>query len=194
MVAIPFILWDAWFTQIGVWWFNDKYLLGIRLLGLPLEELLFFICIPFSCMFTYFCLTKFFNLKWNQNIEKYFTVISIVILLVLALLNWDKIYTWLTFLLTAISMFYLKFIAKSDWIGKASFVYAILMPGFFSVNGILTGTALEEAIVNYNPEDFLGTRMLTIPVEDTVYGYMMIIWNVYFFDRFTNIKHKFTET
>ncbi len=188
LVAVPFILWDAWFTEIGVWWFNDRYLLGIRFLGLPLEELLFFICIPFSCMFTYFCLDKFFNLKWNQNIEKYFTVISILILLVLALLNLDKIYTWITFLLTAITMFYLKFIAKTDWIGKISFVYTILMFGFFPVNGVLTGTGLEEAIVNYNPENFLGIRMLTIPVEDTVYGYMMIVWNVYFFLKFKTLK------
>lgn len=188
LVAVPFILWDAWFTEIGVWWFNDRYLLGIRFLGLPLEELLFFICIPFSCMFTYFCLDKFFNLKWNQNIEKYFTVISILILLIFTVLNTDKIYTWLTFSLTAISMFYLKFIAKADWIGKVSFVYTILMFGFFPVNGVLTGTGLEEAIVNYNPENFLGIRMLTIPVEDTVYGYMMIVWNVYFFLKFKTLK------
>lgn len=184
LVAVPFILWDAWFTEMGVWWFNDRYLLGIRFLGLPLEELLFFICIPFSCVFTYFCLDKFFNLKWNQNIEKYFTIISIVILLALTVFNFDKIYTWITFLLTAISMFYLKFIAKADWIGKISFVYSILMFGFFPVNGVLTGTGLEQPIVNYNSENFLGIRMLTIPVEDTVYGYMMIVWNVYFFERF----------
>lgn len=52
------------------------------------------------------------------------------------------------------------------------------------VNGILTGTGLESPIVNYNPENFLGIRMLTIPIEDTVYGYEMILWNIYLFLKF----------
>jgi len=36
--AIFFIAWDAWFTSIHVWSFSYNYTLGIRLLGLPLEE------------------------------------------------------------------------------------------------------------------------------------------------------------
>lgn len=65
LVGSVFVIWDAWFTKLGVWWFNDRYLLGLRFIGLPLEELLFFICIPFSCIFTYYCLTKFFSMDWK---------------------------------------------------------------------------------------------------------------------------------
>ena len=54
LVAIPFIAWDIWFTAHGVWWFNTDYTLGITFFGLPLEEILFFVCIPFSCIFTYY--------------------------------------------------------------------------------------------------------------------------------------------
>ena len=89
-------------------------------------------------------------------------------------------------------MIYLKFIAKVTWLGKASFVYTILLPGFFAVNGVLTGTGIQEAVVNYNSDHFLNIRMLTIPVEDTVYGYMMILWNIYFFYLFSNLKEKST--
>ncbi|MDN5478590.1 MAG: lycopene cyclase domain-containing protein, partial [Chryseobacterium sp.] len=95
----------------------------------------------------------------------------------------DKIYTFITFLSTAVSMFTLYFVLKSRWIGKASFIYLVLMPGFLLVNGILTGTGLESPIVNYNPQDFMGIRMLTIPIEDTVYGYEMILWNIYLFQK-----------
>ena len=35
LVAVPFLLWDVWFTQKGVWWFNTDYTLGIMLAGLP---------------------------------------------------------------------------------------------------------------------------------------------------------------
>ncbi|WP_308005472.1 lycopene cyclase domain-containing protein, partial [uncultured Chryseobacterium sp.] len=163
IVALFFIVWDIWFTKIGVWWFNDKYLLGLRIVNLPIEEILFFICIPFSCIFTYFCLDKFFRLDWKPEMEKIFVIFSILTLVILALYCNDRIYPFMTFLTTAISLFVLYFILNARWIGKASFIYLILMPGFLGVNGILTGTGLDSPIVNYNPEHFLGIRILTIP-------------------------------
>ncbi|MGO4709747.1 lycopene cyclase domain-containing protein [Chryseobacterium sp. 2TAF14] len=184
IVAAFFIAWDVWFTANGVWWFNDKYLIGKRLFGLPVEELLFFICIPFSCVFTYFCLDKFFKLDWKPSIEKIFVIISIISCLILAIIFKDKIYSFITFLTTAITLSALYFILKVKWIGKASFIYLVLMPGFLTVNGILTGTGLDSPIVNYNPENFIGFRILTIPIEDTVYGYEMILWNLFFFHKF----------
>jgi len=184
IVALFFIVWDIWFTKIGVWWFNDKYLLGLRIVNLPIEEILFFICIPFSCIFTYFCLDKFFRLDWKPEMEKIFVIFSILTLVILALYCNDRIYPFMTFLTTAISLFVLYFILNARWIGKASFIYLILMPGFLGVNGILTGTGLDSPIVNYNPEHFLGIRILTIPIEDTVYGYEMILWNIFLFQKF----------
>lgn len=184
LVAVFFIAWDVWFTKMGVWWFNDRYLIGARLFGLPVEELMFFICIPFSCIFTYFCLDKFFKLDWNPKFEKIFSIASILILLCISVYFREKIYPFVTFLTTAISIFVLYFILKIKWIGKASFVYLILMPGFLSVNGILTGSGLDSPIVNYNPEEIIGFRIFTIPIEDTVYGYEMILWNLYFFYKF----------
>ncbi|UPQ76240.1 lycopene cyclase domain-containing protein [Chryseobacterium nepalense] len=188
IVGVVFVAWDAWFTKIGVWWFNDQYLLGIRFAGLPLEELLFFICIPFACLFTYFCLDKFFKLDWKPLPEKIFVIISIIIALCIALWFREKIYTFITFLSTVCSLFILKFLLKVRWIGKVSFVYLLLMPGFLMVNGILTGTGLESPIVNYNPEEFMGIRILTIPVEDTVYGYELILWNIFLFQMFKKSK------
>ena len=183
IVALFFIAWDVWFTANGVWWFNDKYLIGKRLFGLPIEELLFFICIPFSCVFTYFCLDKFFKLNWKLSIEKIFVIISIIACIILAIIFKDKIYSLITFLTTAITLMVLYFVLKVKWISKASFIYLVLMPGFLAVNGILTGTGLDSPIVNYNPKDFIGFRILTIPIEDTVYGYEMILWNLFFFHK-----------
>jgi len=188
LVGFVFILWDIWFTKNGVWWFNYRYLIGIKISELPIEEIMFFICIPFSCVFTYYCLDKFFKLDWKPKSEKIFVVISSILFLGIALYYHDRIYTFITFLSTAISLIILYFVLKINWIGKASFIYLILMPGFLAVNGILTGTGLDSPIVNYNPENFIGFRILTIPVEDIFYGYEMILWNLFFFYKFSKKK------
>lgn len=187
LVAIPFVLWDAWFTQLGVWWFNDRYLLGLRVLGLPLEELLFFICIPFSCVFTYYCLDSFLKLDWKPRAEKWLVIISAAICLAIGILYLELLYTTITFFATAATLLFLHYVAKVSWLGKASVVYVILLPGFFMVNGVLTGTGLETPIVNYNSAEFLNIRMQTIPVEDAVYGYALILWNIYFFKKLQRI-------
>lgn len=184
LVALVFILWDAWFTEMGVWWFNDHYLIGFRILDLPVEEILFFFCIPFACIFTYFCLDQFFTLDWKPLPEKIFVITSIMLAVIGSLYCREKIYTCMTLATTAFSLFMLYFVLKARWIGKASFIYLLLMPGFLMVNGILTGTGLESPIVNYNPAEFLGIRILTIPIEDTAYGYEMILWNIYLFQKF----------
>lgn len=181
IVAIPFIAWDVWFTDMGVWWFNTDYTIGVIIAGLPIEEWMFFYFIPFACVFTYYCFDKFFDLSWTHVFNNVIVFVTTIVCVVAALLYHDKIYTFITALVTLATILYLHFIAKKEWIGQGSFVFMILMIGFFSVNGVLTGAGIESPIVNYNPEHFLDIRILTIPIEDAVYGYSQFMLNVYFF-------------
>lgn len=57
VVAVPFILWDIWFTSRGVWWFDTNYTLGIVISGLPVEEWLFFLVHPL-CLCFYLLLSR----------------------------------------------------------------------------------------------------------------------------------------
>ncbi|MDA3613845.1 lycopene cyclase domain-containing protein [Polluticaenibacter yanchengensis] len=193
IVAIPFIIWDIWFTKMGVWWFNNSYTINAIIAGLPIEEWLFFICIPFSCVFTYYCLNKFYDLSWANAFNNIIVFISSIICILVALLHYQQTYTLVTAVITAAVLLYLHFIARQDWIGQASLVYTILMLGFFPVNGILTGTGIQSPIVNYNPEEFLGIKMLTIPVEDAVYGYSQFLLNIYIFNLLVKRKNKVKE-
>lgn len=184
LVAIPFLVWDAWFTANGVWWFNSAYTVGWSFAGLPIEEILFFICIPFACLFTYYCLDKFFDLTWANAFNNIIVFALCILCLTAALLHYDKIYTLVTAVTVSLTLIYLHFVAKVMWIGQASIVYLILLLGFFPVNGLLTGTGLDSPVVNYNSQEILNIRALTIPVEDFFYGFALILLNLYFFKKF----------
>ena len=190
LVAVPFIAWDIWFTAHGVWWFNTNYTIGITIAGLPLEEVLFFIFIPFSCVFTYYTIDKYYKWEVLSAFNNLLVFVSIIVLSVVGLLNTDKIYTFTTAIVAILTLTYLYFIAKAEWLTKASVIFTFLMLGFFPVNGILTGSFLDHPIVNYNSKDFLGIRMFTIPIEDAVYGYAQFLLVLYFFKRFqkTNLR------
>ena len=92
--AIPYIIWDEIFTQQGVWGFNPQYLSGIYISSLPLEEVLFFICIPYASVFTHFTLTKLLpNLRLKQTITYLISYLIIATLISLAILFSDRAYT-----------------------------------------------------------------------------------------------------
>jgi lycopene cyclase domain-containing protein len=178
ITAAVFITWDAYFTSIGVWNFNPEYTLGIHVLGLPIEELLFFICVPYSCVFTYYCLDKFYRLDWSTAAESATCIAISLILVAVAIIHIDKIYTSVTFLTTATLCLLLKFVAGINWFGKAISVYLVLLIPFMIVNGLLTGTGLNDAVVRYNDNENMGLRILTIPIEDTVYGFELYLLNL----------------
>jgi lycopene beta-cyclase len=52
-VAAVFAGWDLVATARGHWWFSDRYTIGVRLLGLPIEEWLFFVVVPMCAVLTY---------------------------------------------------------------------------------------------------------------------------------------------
>jgi lycopene cyclase domain-containing protein len=54
----------------------------------------------------------------------------------------------------------------------------MLIP-FFIVNGILTGSFIENEVVWYNDFENLGIRLFTIPIEDTVYAFTLILLNLF---------------
>lgn len=191
IVATIFLTWDFIFTRSGVWSFNPRYITGIFVFNLPVEETLFFICIPFACIFTYYCLDKFYKLDWSPRAETVFCVVLSLVLLIAGIIWIEKLYTSVTFFSAAVVCLLLKFAVKINWLGKAVTVYAVLLIPFFIVNGILTGTGLEEPVVQYNNEENLGIRLFTIPIEDVVYGFELILLNLFFYKLFgKNMKFR----
>lgn len=182
--GMVFIYWDILFTRGGVWGFNPDHLLGVYFLGLPIEEWLFFICIPYACIFTYASLNTLID---RDVIAPYASQISwglVAILGILAIANIGRIYTSITFGGTASFLLLHLLVLKSDYIGRFYIAYLVifLFP-FLVVNGILTGSFLTEPVVWYDNQENLALRTFTIPIEDFVYGLLLFLLNVTIYER-----------
>jgi lycopene cyclase domain-containing protein len=170
-----FIVWDILFTHLGVWGFNPDHVVGIYILGLPLEELLFFICIPYACLFTYFALNHLVGKDYLFPHQELISSLLIIVLLIGGLYNIDKLYTGVTFLLTGAFLAFSLLKLRTRFMGRFYFAFAWLLIPFFIVNSILTGSFIDEPIVWYNNTENVGIRLGTVPVEDAVYGLLMIL-------------------
>ena len=182
IVAIFFIAWDVFFTIKGVWGFNESYFLGKYVFSLPVEEWLFFIIIPFSSVFIYECLNFYVKIDWLAPVEKSITTFLVLICFLLGLLYWNHMYTATTFLLTgSFLLFHLIFI-KENYRSRFYLSYLVILVPFLLVNGVLTGGYTKEPVVIYNPEEFLGVRLTSVPVDDAVYGFLLIMGVITIFE------------
>jgi len=184
-----FIPWDVIFTVNGIWGFNPDYFLGVKFFRLPLEEWLFFICIPFACVFTHYALLLYFpKMKLNQKATQYIAYALMILLAIIVVLNTDKWYTLVNFSL-AIPLTWIVLNQNLKLLQHFFLTFLVMLIPFFIVNGVLTGSWIENQVVWYNNAENLGLRMGTIPAEDSIYAYSMILMNLFLFEYFS-LKYK----
>jgi len=180
--ALLYIAWDIYFTEKGVWSFNEAYITGIRLYNLPLEEVLFFFIVPYCCVFIYACIRSYFPNLVNKKIADYFLMALAVALFVTGILCTGKYYSSWTFLFSGafILLIYAarKYFKSFD---AVSFLisYAICLIPFLIVNGFLTAIP----VVLYDDAENLGIRIYTIPFEDAFYGMLLVMMNIVLFEK-----------
>lgn len=187
-----YLPWDILFTHWGIWNFNPTYTLASRWFLLPIEEWLFFIAVPFACVFTFECVRYF---KKTAPSALFTKIASSLIALASASLCVYAGYKglWYTFSATLLCAGLLLYhiIKKSNYLGYFLFAWMILLIPFFISNGILTGlhfynyalintseVDITEAIVRYNNNFNLGIRIWSVPVEDFFYGLAMVLLTI----------------
>ena len=191
--AAIFIVWDVWFTRLGVWEFNPRYVLGLFFFGLPIEEILFFLVIPFSCLFIYEVLIYFFPKDIFLPLGKPFVYIVVPFLLGFGFLHLDKWYTAVCFLFGGIVVMCHFLVFNYRYLGRFLFAYLVHLIPFILCNGLLTGGMTDEPVVIYNDAENLGIRIWTVPVEDTVYSMALLLLNVSIFEKIRS-KKTITQT
>ena len=187
---IFFVLWDIIFTINGIWGFNQHQLIGITLLSLPLEDWLFFVCIPYACIFTHYAIARFIpQLELHDKTTSILTHILVAILLLLSFLYKDKLYTIINFLMAIVILMLVRH-TNSRLLNTYYITFLVMLLPFFVFNGFLTGSYSESEIIWYNNNENLNLRLATVPIEYLSYAFTLVLSNLmlthYFVAKFKN--------
>lgn len=175
VVGIIFLIWDQYFTQNGIWGFNEDYLSGIFIGDLPLEECLFFLTVPYSCLFIYECLKAYFPKMKVSGFTFLFNLTFSLTGIVLAIIYHDNWYTFSAMLGASILNLIVYFGFTPSWYKHFTITFIVAFIPFVLVNGWLTGSFTDAPVVWYSSEHIIGTRIGTIPVEDNYYNLLMLL-------------------
>ncbi|WP_310558802.1 lycopene cyclase domain-containing protein [Flavobacterium sp.] len=178
ITAIFYIVWDIIFTKMGVWSFNQRYHSGIEFFDLPIEEWLFFICIPYSSLFIHFAFHYFCpKVSLSDKTVKTIYWVLMVVLLPTIFLNYDKLYTCVNYAVLVVLLTYTVF-KVPDILNTFFITFLIILLPFSLINGVLTGSFIDEPVVYYNNAENLGIRLGTIPIEDIGYAFSMLLMSL----------------
>jgi lycopene cyclase domain-containing protein len=202
-----FIPWDIAFTHMGVWGFNQNYLLGNFLVNLPAEEWLFFVAIPYACVFTYHCFRTFIKNPPAPSLMKTLAIVMLVAAMITGLLHFDRWYTATAHFAAAIMLALHIFVWKSRYLPWFVLMYLVILVPFVISNGVLTGLEfwqypffnsepdlVSDMVVWYNNAENLGVRIFSMPVDDLAYGLTMLLLNVTIYERFHSSRLMKAET
>lgn len=185
--AIPFLIWDVFFAYKGIWGFNPMYISGLHIINLPIEEVLFFLIIPYACLFIYASIRFHFpKLKTPLLLPTIFFVSGFVLIFI-GLFFISKPYTCIAFMFSGILCAIASFSAK-DLLLHFSIAFLISVIPFMIVNGILTGMITPEPVVWYNNESNMNIRFGTIPLEDFFYNLSLLLLNILLFERLKSFQ------
>lgn len=173
-----YILWDIWFTRAGIWGFNHNFTRDYYLLGLPVEEWLFFLVVPYCCFFLFEVLRLFVREFHFPGTSRIILILMLVLLAGSLPFVYKKTYTLTAFSFTGI-MLVLQLLQKTyrTWFSGFLVAYLLSLVPFMVVNGVLTSLP----VVWYNNAENLGIRVFTVPVDDFIYlfGLLLPSMNIY---------------
>jgi len=167
--------------------FNEQYIMGVQLLGLPLEEWLFFITVPFSVLFIWEIFSRKTgnpiseNLKFIKKIFFIFPLAGIIFFLT------GKEYTGLSLIALGIAGILDKILATEILARKNTYYFLGII---FLLNLVFNGYLTGRPVVLYHESYQLGIRIITIPIEDFIYGISMLLMNTILFEKFKRLYHE----
>jgi lycopene cyclase domain-containing protein len=167
-VCMPFIVWDMWAASNEHWGFNPRYIIGPYIFKLPIEEMLFFVTVPFAMTFVWELMAS--RVKDINNPKIIQCILWVVVIVSgMAAGYFDGAYT--KSVLLALSFCSLLLLRSKIYVLARFWRFQLYHLGVFVVfNGVLTALP----IITYSGSAIIGIRLGTIPLEDFAYSFCLI--------------------
>lgn len=171
IIGTLYTAWDIFATYRGHWSFNPAHVLGIKFFGLPLEEVLFFITVPYSCIFAYEGIKYYLKdaklFEKNRNLS----LVVGIIFVILSFLPIGGEYTTLAFISVGLAVIFISFFMDELFSSKLFWIYTVFSVLVFLIfNYLLTSIP----VVEYSSLAIIGFRVITIPIEDFMFNFSML--------------------
>lgn len=179
-VLVLFVVWDALVTGRH-WWFNDQYIIGLKIAGLPIEEWLFFISVPFSVLFVWEIFSRKTgnpisnNLRFIKNLFLFLPLPGVILFI------FGKEYTGLSLIALGFVGVLDSLLSTEILARKNTYIYLGII---FLLNLVFNGYLTGRPVVLYDESYQFGIRIITIPIEDFIYGFSMLLMNTILFEKF----------
>jgi lycopene cyclase domain-containing protein len=171
LVGCIFVGWDVFATYRWHWSFNPSYVSETRLLGLPLEEVLFFITVPYSCLFVFESIRHFFGDAKLLSPNRRLLAGAGVLVAVLSFAFLPREYTFLAVLSVGLTLLLAPIVNADIFCSRAYWTYITATLALFLLfNLILTSLP----VVEYSSSAISNVRLATIPIEDFLFNFSML--------------------
>ena len=186
IVMIPYIIWDVLVTD-SHWWFNEAYTLDFRLLGLPIEEWLFFITVPFGCLLVWETLPEAKLSMQLKPLRHVRPVLYAALPIGIWIFSTGRQYTGLVLCCFGLVGLADTLLRTNLLLQPKTYLYLAIVAGLILVfNGYLTA----RPVVLYGETYQSGYRILTIPVEDFGYGFTLMLFNTMLYEKMKAAWHE----
>ena len=185
IVMIPYVIWDVLVTD-SHWWFNKAYTLDFRLLGLPIEEWLFFITVPFGCLLVWETLPDTKLSTQLRPLRHIRTALYTTLPIGLWIFSTQQQYTGLVLCCFGIVGAVDTVLRTDLLLQPKTYIYLAIVSGLILVfNGYLTA----RPVVLYGEAYQSGYRIFTIPIEDFGYGFTLMLFNAMCYEKLKAIRY-----
>lgn len=174
ITALFFLVWDYFKTSYGVWGFNPRYVMGYYILGLPIEEILFFFTVPYACAFIYETIAYFSSTYGTYANLKMVARLLALPLFISSLFLFSRAYTFSILFIGGPVLFFSTYLMGDTAFKNLGLTFVISLLPMAVVNGFLTALP----VVIYNNTQNLNVRIGTIPVEDFGYSAILLTMNL----------------
>jgi len=181
-----FVTLEQFLTNV-FWWFSDKYTVGLMIGVLPIEEVLFFISVPWATLLLWLNVNHL--LKKSAERVIFSRPVEYLVLTILSICSFLFFYVFfraglyyssLVFILLLLVIIFDQFIGARIifWRNYLLFQMPVIL-----LTTIWNGYLTARPVVIYNVLLKSNIQVFTIPIEDYLYGFVLLTFIISLYER-----------